>query len=348
MHPRFSQSRPIRSDARPDAPLVYERLSDPILVTRAKAGDEKALAALCERHAPRVERLALHLLRDPEDARDAAQDSLAKLVVRIRQFRGESQFSTWLHRLTVNTCKDFAQARALRRTEPLLADEREARDGDPVSGARICGDAPGARPAPRGAAGRAGEGGRVEGRLRRRLRRDLRGHGLAGRDGQVLRPPRPRLAARAARRMTRRLRTARSGGQRSRRSCRTARRSCSIDEVTELIPGQRVVAKKTVTDEDCAGHFPGNPIMPGVKMVEALAQCGAVAVLSQPENLGKLVLFAGIEDIRFKRIVRPGETLDLTCEVEAVRGPVGKGKVRAEVEGQLAVRGSLTFAVADE
>lgn len=121
-----------------------------------------------------------------------------------------------------------------------------------------------------------------------------------------------------------------------------------IDEVTELIPGQRVVAKKTVTEEDCAGHFPGNPIMPGVKMVEALAQCGAVAVLSQPENLGKLVLFAGIEDVRFKRIVRPGETLDLTCVVEAVRGPVGKGKVRAEVAGQVAVRGSLTFAVAEE
>jgi RNA polymerase sigma-70 factor, ECF subfamily len=133
VQPRFSPGRPIRTDARPDAPLAYERLSDPILVTRAKAGDEKALAALCERHAPRVERLALHLLRDPEDARDAAQDSLAKLVVRIRQFRGESQFSTWLHRLTVNTCKDFAQARALRRTEPLLADERESRDGDPVA-----------------------------------------------------------------------------------------------------------------------------------------------------------------------------------------------------------------------
>jgi RNA polymerase sigma-70 factor (ECF subfamily) len=133
VQPRSSQGRPIRSDARPDTPLVYERLSDPILVTRAKAGDEKALAALCERHAPRVERLALHLLRDPEDARDAAQESLAKLVVRIRQFRGESQFSTWLHRLTVNTCKDFAQARALRRTEPLIEDERQARDGDPVA-----------------------------------------------------------------------------------------------------------------------------------------------------------------------------------------------------------------------
>ena len=117
MQPRSSQGRPTpRADslrtARPDDPLVYERLSDPILVTRAKAGDRRALAALCERHAPRVEKLALHLLRDPEDARDAAQESLAKLVVRVRQFRGESQFSTWLHRLVVNTCKDFAQARA--------------------------------------------------------------------------------------------------------------------------------------------------------------------------------------------------------------------------------------------
>ena len=131
MQPPSSQARPSRREHL-DAPLVYERLSDPILVTRAKAGDKKALAALCERHAPRVEKLALHLLRDPEDARDAAQDSLAKLVVRIRQFRGESQFSTWLHRLVVNTCKDFAQAKAARRTELLVADERPAREGDPV------------------------------------------------------------------------------------------------------------------------------------------------------------------------------------------------------------------------
>jgi RNA polymerase sigma-70 factor, ECF subfamily len=133
VQPRLPHRRPIRTDARPDVPLVYERLSDPILVTRAKAGDRDALAALCERHAPRVEGLALHLLRDPEDARDAAQESLAKLVVRIRQFRGESQFSTWLHRLVVNTCKDFAQTRAVRRTEPLLSDDRPAPDGDPVA-----------------------------------------------------------------------------------------------------------------------------------------------------------------------------------------------------------------------
>ena len=121
-----------------------------------------------------------------------------------------------------------------------------------------------------------------------------------------------------------------------------------LDEVLELDPGRRVVARRTVTEADCAGHFPGNPIMPGVKMVEALAQCGAVAVLSQPENRGKLALFAGIDDVRFKRIVRPGETLLLECEVEVVRGPVGRGRVKATVDGRLAVRGVLTFAVGDE
>ncbi len=119
-----------------------------------------------------------------------------------------------------------------------------------------------------------------------------------------------------------------------------------IDEVVELVPGERVAARRTVTEEDCAGHFPGNPIMPGVKMVEALAQCGAVAVLSQPENAGRLALFGGIEEVRFKRLVRPGETLELLCEVASVRGPVGKGKVRASVGGEVAVRGTLTFAVA--
>lgn len=121
-----------------------------------------------------------------------------------------------------------------------------------------------------------------------------------------------------------------------------------IDEVIELVPGKRVVARKTVTDVDCAGHFPGNPIMPGVKMVEALAQCGAVAVLSLEENRGKLALFAGIDDVRFKRVVRPGDVLTLECEVETVRGPVGRGKARATVDGQLAVRGTLMFAVGAE
>ena len=121
-----------------------------------------------------------------------------------------------------------------------------------------------------------------------------------------------------------------------------------LDEVLELEPGRRVVAQKTVREEDCKGHFPGNPIMPGVLIVEALAQAGAVAVLSEEENRGKLALFAGIDDVRFKRVVRPGETLRLECDVETVRGPIGRGRARATVDGELAVRGTLIFAVGDE
>jgi 3-hydroxyacyl-[acyl-carrier-protein] dehydratase len=119
-----------------------------------------------------------------------------------------------------------------------------------------------------------------------------------------------------------------------------------LDEVIELEPNVRVVARKLVTEEDCAGHFPGNPIMPGVKMVEALAQAGAVAVLSEEENRGKLALFAGIDDVRFKRVVEPGDELTLACELQAARGPIGRGKVRATVGDELAVRGTLTFATA--
>ena len=134
MQPPPRRNRQIVRDLRPDGPLVYERLSDPILVRRVKDGDQLALAALCARHAERVHRIALHVLRDPEDANDAAQESMVKLVRRVEQFRGDSQFSTWLHRLVVNTCKDVAQARwaAERRTEPLLDDTRVAWDGDPA------------------------------------------------------------------------------------------------------------------------------------------------------------------------------------------------------------------------
>ncbi|MGZ4397139.1 MAG: 3-hydroxyacyl-ACP dehydratase FabZ [Gaiellaceae bacterium] len=120
-----------------------------------------------------------------------------------------------------------------------------------------------------------------------------------------------------------------------------------IDEVLELEPGKRIVARKTVRPDEwyLAGHFPGRPIMPGVLMVEGLAQAGAVAALSLEENRGRLALFAGIDDVRFKRIVEPGDTLIYECELETVRGPVGRGKARATVDGKLAVRGTLTFAV---
>src|SRR5256886_14456761 len=121
----------------PHAPLVYERLSDPVLVKRAKDGDARALDALCARHAPRIERLARHLLRDPEDARDAAQDSLAKLCVRLKQFRGEAQFSTWLHRLLVNTCRDVAERQRTRMHEPLPDEFGADVEHDPTRGVRI-------------------------------------------------------------------------------------------------------------------------------------------------------------------------------------------------------------------
>ena len=129
--------RGVRQPLRAPQRLDYASLSDPILVTRAKSGDAAALEALCARHAPRVERLARHLLRDPEDARDAAQESLAKLCVRLRQFRGDSQFSTWLHRLVVNTCRDAADRKRSRVHEPLPDDLDAAVEHDPARGVRM-------------------------------------------------------------------------------------------------------------------------------------------------------------------------------------------------------------------
>jgi RNA polymerase sigma-70 factor (ECF subfamily) len=135
VQPPLGKGRPTRQPIRPDRALVYEKLSDPILVKRARDRDARALETLCERHAPRVERLAAHLLRDPEDARDAAQESLTKLCVRLGQFRGDAQFATWLHRLVVNTCRDVATRR--RAWEPLDDDRRVAADADPARTAAL-------------------------------------------------------------------------------------------------------------------------------------------------------------------------------------------------------------------
>jgi RNA polymerase sigma-70 factor (ECF subfamily) len=111
--------------------LSYSKLSDIDLVIRARNGDRKALDALVERHSPRVNRLAAQLFEDLEEARDAAQESLVKLCTRLRQFRGDAQFATWLHRLVVNTCRDRMAWQRVRRTEPLpLEDTTEGDDGD--------------------------------------------------------------------------------------------------------------------------------------------------------------------------------------------------------------------------
>jgi 3-hydroxyacyl-[acyl-carrier-protein] dehydratase len=120
-----------------------------------------------------------------------------------------------------------------------------------------------------------------------------------------------------------------------------------LDEVIELEPGRRVVATRKVRADDfwVPGHFPERAVMPGVLIVEAMAQAGAVAVLIEEENRGKIAFFAGIDDCRFKRIVSPGETLTLACEIDTVRGPIGRGKATAHVGGELAARGTLTFAV---
>ena len=120
-----------------------------------------------------------------------------------------------------------------------------------------------------------------------------------------------------------------------------------IDTVEELEPGVRAVATKNVTFNEpyFAGHFPGNPVMPGVLIVEALAQTGAVAILSQPEWKGKTAYFAGIDKARFKQKVVPGDVLTLETEIIKIKGPIGIGKAEAYVDGKLAVMAELTFAI---
>ena len=120
-----------------------------------------------------------------------------------------------------------------------------------------------------------------------------------------------------------------------------------IDEVEEYIPGESAVAYKNVSEDEYyfKGHFPGNPIMPGVLIVESLAQTGAVAILSMEENKGKNALFGGIDKIRFKKQVVPGDRLKLEVKIIKRKGPIGVGEAIAIVEGKVAAKGELTFAV---
>lgn len=123
-----------------------------------------------------------------------------------------------------------------------------------------------------------------------------------------------------------------------------------VDKITEMEPGKRAVGIKNVTMNEpfFQGHFPGNPIMPGVLMVEALAQVGAVALLSLEENQGKLAVFAGIDNVRFKKQVVPGDTLEMHVEITSMRRGIGKGEAVCYVDGKVAVKGTLMFGLTDQ
>ncbi|MBQ6806814.1 MAG: 3-hydroxyacyl-ACP dehydratase FabZ [Lachnospiraceae bacterium] len=120
-----------------------------------------------------------------------------------------------------------------------------------------------------------------------------------------------------------------------------------IDTVEELEPGVKAVAKKCVSYNEpfFAGHFPSEPVMPGVLIVEALAQTGAVAILSQPEFKGKTAYFAAINSAKFKGKVTPGDVLTLETEIIKVKGPIGVGAAKAYVDGKMVVQAELTFAI---
>ncbi|HEX2172465.1 MAG TPA: 3-hydroxyacyl-ACP dehydratase FabZ [Dehalococcoidia bacterium] len=120
-----------------------------------------------------------------------------------------------------------------------------------------------------------------------------------------------------------------------------------VDRIVEMDPGKSIVGLKLVTanEEYFQGHFPGYPIMPAVLIVEALAQTGAVAVLSRPEHRGKIVYFAGIDGFRFRRPVTPGDTLRLEVTLDRLRSSAGRGQARALVDGQVVAEGQILFAL---
>ena len=120
-----------------------------------------------------------------------------------------------------------------------------------------------------------------------------------------------------------------------------------LDEITELIPGKKAVGLKTFPRNFFVfdGHFPENPVLPGVIISEAMAQAGAVCMLCLPQFKGKIGFLGGLDKVRFKRMVLPGETLRMEVEIVKTRGPMGVGKARAYVGEELACRGEITFAI---
>lgn len=120
-----------------------------------------------------------------------------------------------------------------------------------------------------------------------------------------------------------------------------------VDRIEELEEGKRAVGKKCVSYNEpfFNGHFPTEPVMPGVLIIEALAQVGAVAMLSVPENKGKTAYFAAINSAKFKKKVVPGDVLTLEVEIIKQKGPVGVGSAKAYVDGKIAAIGELTFSI---